>query len=246
VGGGREPVSSRQVAFILLALTATIAAGYGLAGAGFSPGSSLNMRDLVLSLFIVALLVRPVTTLLHELGHAIAAIRLADRPASSLPEVSPLHAGLVRFVMTAAMNSAPSFMVMSTRGGRDPNSSMVAMSSSRKLRTTPKPASGLKSMLVSVNVSLPPSRESRPSTECRGLKGKPAPQLQRVWLPETSPLIAVAPSSHQAHRHSPNAPRPDRRDPTDRHTPEKSPPRSTPRNRSKPQSAVLSAVTSEL
>lgn len=81
MGGGREPVSSRQVAFILLALTATIAAGYGLAGAGFSPASSLNMFDLVLSLFIVALLVRPVTTLLHELGHAIAAIRLADRPA---------------------------------------------------------------------------------------------------------------------------------------------------------------------
>jgi hypothetical protein len=39
------------------------------------------MFDLVLTLFIVALLVSPVTTLLHELGHAIAATRLADRPA---------------------------------------------------------------------------------------------------------------------------------------------------------------------
>jgi hypothetical protein len=84
VGGGREPVSGQQVAFILLALTAAIGAGCGLAAAGFSPGSSLNMPDLVLALFIVGLLVLPVTTLLHELGHAIAATRLADRPALAI------------------------------------------------------------------------------------------------------------------------------------------------------------------
>jgi hypothetical protein len=84
VGGGRESVSGRQVAFVLLGVTAAMAAGYWLAAAGFSPGSSLHMFDLVLALVIVALLVRPLTVLLHELGHAVAAVRLADRPATAI------------------------------------------------------------------------------------------------------------------------------------------------------------------
>jgi hypothetical protein len=81
MGGLREPLSVRQVAFMLLLLAGAIAEGYWLGGAGFWRVSSLHMLDWVFSVFVFEFLVQPVTTLLHELGHAIAATRLGRRPA---------------------------------------------------------------------------------------------------------------------------------------------------------------------
>lgn len=80
MGGANEPVSVRQVVWILVGLGACVVAGIWLAREGVSPRLP-SLIDWLISISVVRLLVQPLATLLHELGHAFAVTRLGRRPA---------------------------------------------------------------------------------------------------------------------------------------------------------------------
>lgn len=70
----REPVSFRQVATIVLG-------GGGMLAAQVWLGRMPGVVGWLVLICVLQLLVQPVTTLLHELGHAVAVVWLGRRPA---------------------------------------------------------------------------------------------------------------------------------------------------------------------
>lgn len=81
MGSGNEPVSVRQVVWILVGLAAVVVAGIWLGRLGVSTRRSPPTIDWLAAIGVLAFLVQPLATLLHELGHAFAVTRLGRRPA---------------------------------------------------------------------------------------------------------------------------------------------------------------------
>ena len=87
VKGLREPVSKSQAAILIAAALA-----YGVSRAAAGP---LTAAQFILVLLALEFIVQPLSTLLHELGHAIVARRVSAGPVSVLVGRGPYMSGTI-------------------------------------------------------------------------------------------------------------------------------------------------------